>query len=322
MEKLQTEPTMEKGKEAITVNGIAYNYLKDRLMGGDIYVNTDRTAYLRTHSAAEIAGELNITRDLHERGFPVPEVLAEGVLPTGESYFIESSIGDRNFADQFTEETKENGVVSDATFDAFTEAVKKYCEAQFNPKNFVPQNKEAMAQMIALANVIRNNPPSEEMREPFMEAIERASERSLSLPWGYIQADLNAYNILPNGVIDFELASFGPVGYDGLTNVFFGRMWPEGKVRYRFSNEQIARYIAELDSVAIAYDLPKLSEYSDDFLVLKTIWASGKDKGSEEDPTSNPDFWAWRVKMRDWCIQQYLKGEKIDTDLFEEVGNK
>jgi aminoglycoside/choline kinase family phosphotransferase len=312
---------MEKGKEAITIDGVAYSYLKDRLMGGDIYVNADRSAYLRTHSAAEIAGELNITRDLRSRGFPVPEVLAEGELPTGASYFIESSIGDGNFADQFTEETKANGLVSDASFDAFIDTVKKYCEAQFNPRNYLPHDKEGLAHMIALANVLRNNPPSDAMREAFMEAIERASERSLTLPWGYIQADLNAYNILPNGVIDFELASFGPVGYDALTNVYFGRMWNEGRVRYRFSNEQIARYTAELDSVAAAYNLPPISEYTDDFLVLKTIWATCKDKGSEEDPTSNQDFWAWRVKVRDWCIQQYLRGEKIDTDMFEEIGN-
>jgi hypothetical protein len=184
MEELNNDPVMENGKEAITVNGVAYGYLKDRLMGGDIYVNADRTAYLRTHSANEIAGELNITRDLYERGFPVPKVLAEGVLPTGESYFIESSIGDRNFADQFTEETKVNGIASDSTFEAFTNAVMHYCKAQFNPENYVPHDKEALAHMIAIANVLRNNPPSDEMREAFMEAIERASERCLSLPWG------------------------------------------------------------------------------------------------------------------------------------------
>jgi hypothetical protein len=122
-------------------------------------------------------------------------------------------------------------------------------------------------------------------------------------------------------VIDFELASFGPVGYDALTNAFFGRMWPESNVRYRFSNEQIRNYIAELDAVAATRSLPAISEYTDDFLVLKAIWSTSKDKGSEENPESSPEFWTWRVKVRDWCILQYLKGEKIDTDMLEEVGS-
>jgi len=322
MEKIETPTAMEKTVEAITVDGLTYTYLKNRLTGGDIYVNADKTAYLRTHTASAIAGELNITRDLSERGFPVPHVLGEGTLVTGESYFIEESIGDKVFGDIFSEETKAVGQASAASFEALTLIMKTYCAAQCNPNNYVPHSDEALAQMTALANVMRNNPPSEEMHGPFMEAYDKASSRVRSLPWGYIQSDLNAFNILPNGVIDFELAGVGPVGYDALTNIYFGRIWPKEMVRYRFSNEQIAAYIAELDAVAKAYGVPRISDYEDDFLVLKNMWGSGKDKKSEENPGSSPEFWAWRVRVRDWCIRQYLKGEKIDTDRFEEVGSQ
>ena len=99
-------------------------------------------------------------------------------------------------------------------------------------------------------------------------------------------------------------------------------MWPKEKIRYRFTKEQIAKYIAEIDAVADAHNLPSISTYTDDFLVLKNIWGSGKDKASEEHPERDKEFWAWRIKVRDWCIRQYLKGEKIDTDLFEEVGSQ
>lgn len=319
---MEVSHSMEKEKPIITIEGVQYSYFKDRLMGGSLYTTEDREVYLRTNEAAKIAGELNITRELSNRGFPVPHVIGNGTLANGDSYFIEESIGDKSFADTFTEETKAEGLVSDESFEAFIALIKKYCEAQFNPENYVPHDKEALAHMVALANVMRNNPPSEETREAFMEAYDKAAERTLSLPWGYIQADLNAYNILPEGIIDFELASFGPVGYDALTNVYFGRIWPKDKVRYRFSNEQIARYTAEIDAVAKRYNLPPISEYVDDFLVLKNIWGSGKDKASEEHPDRDPDFWQWRVQVRDWCIQQYLKGEKINTDLFEEIGTK
>jgi aminoglycoside/choline kinase family phosphotransferase len=310
----------EMQKKPINIKGISYLYIKERLMGGSIYANQERSAYLRTNGAAEISGEINITRELSERGFPVPHVLGSGTLEDGNNYFIEESIGDKVFADIFNEETKAAEHARDETFEAFTAVVKKYCEAQFNPTNYVAHDKEALASMTALANVMRNNPPSAKMRELFMQAYEKAAERVLSLPWGYVQADLNAYNILPDGIIDFELARFGPIGYDALTNIYFNIIWPKEKIRYRFSKEQVARYIAEIDAVAKACNLPAISSYTDDFLVLKNIWGSGKDKTSEEHPERDSEFWSWRVQVRDWCIRQYLKGEKIDTDLFEAVG--
>ena len=302
---------MEKEKQSISIEGVTYNYIKNRLMGGSVYANENRSAYLRINAAAEITREINITKDLYRRGFPVPRVLGSGTLPNGDSYFIEESIGTKHFGDIFMEETKAAGQASDESFAAFTDLMKKYCEAQFNPTNFVPRDKETIAQMSARANVLRNNPPSDDMRDLFMEAYEKASERALTLPWSYIQSDLNAFNILPEGIIDFELAHFGAVGYDVLTSVYFGRMWPKDRVVYRFGNEQIARYVAEIDAVAKAHHLPVMSEYTEDFLVLKNIWSTGKDKDSEERPESNPEFWAWRIKVRDWCIRQYLKGEKI-----------
>jgi aminoglycoside/choline kinase family phosphotransferase len=309
----------EKKKENIEIDGKTFSYIKNRLIGGKVFGNQDKSEYLRTANHAEIAGEVNLTKDLYARGFPVPEVLASGTLNDGTSYYIEKSIGERVFGEIFMEETKAQGRVSEESFDAFLDVIRRYCEAQFDHKNFVPHDKDALAAMTALANVMRNNPPSPQMQAMFNEAYEKASERIMSLPLSYVQADLNAFNILHDGIIDFELAAFGPVGYDALTNVHFGRMWPKERVAYVFTDDQIAKYISEIDRVAQEKGLPKVSEYENDFLVLKAIWSSGKDKESEDNPESNPDFWEWRVKMRDWCIRQYLKGERIDSNQFEAV---
>lgn len=324
MEEISTtKPNMaeaeKKKPENISVEGKNFAYVKNRLIGGQVFASQDKTEYLRTANAAEIAGEVNLTKDLYERGFPVPEVVATGTLENGTAYYIEKSIGERVFGEIFMDETKAEGRVSDETFDAFLQVIRKYCEAQFSPKNFVPHEVDALAGITALANVMRNNPPSPEMSAMFSEAYERASKRVAALPWGYVQADLNAFNILREGVIDFELAGFGPVGYDAITNVHFGRMWPKERVAYVFSDDQVAKYIAEIDKVAQEKGLPAMSEYENDFLVLKAIWSSGKDKESEDNPESHPDFWEWRVKMRDWCIRQYLNGEKIDSNQFEEA---
>lgn len=311
---------VEKKTEDIIIEGKSFAYVKDRLIGGKVFANQDKSEYLRTANPAEIAGEVNLTKDLYERGFPVPEVVATGELENSTAYYIEKSIGDRVFGDIFMKETKAQGQVSDESFNAFVEVIKKYCSAQFNPKNFVPQDKDSLAGITALANVMRNNPPSSEMQEMFTEAYEKATEKVASLPWGYIQSDLNAFNILHDGIIDFELAGFGPVGYDALTNVHFGRMWPKDRVAYRFSEEQITKYIEAIDAIAQENGLPVMSSYANDFLVLKAIWASGKDKESEDNPKSNPDFWEWRVNMRNWCIKQYLEGESINSNKFEEAG--
>jgi hypothetical protein len=321
MPTMEQPAELEQERPPITVEGAEYAYLKERLMGGYIYANADRSAYLRTHNVAEIAGEVNLTRELGKRGFPVPKILGTGMLPSGESYYIEESIGEKVFGDVFMEETKAAGYVNDDSFDAFTQVAKRYAEAQFNPANLVPHDKEALAHMASLANIMRNNPPSDAMHPAFMEAYEKAAERMLTLPWGYVQADLNAFNMLPNGIIDFELAHFGPVGYDVFTNVYFGTMWPKERIAYRFTDEQIAQYVAELDAVAVTHNLPAMSAYSNDFMVLKTIWSTAKDKNSEANPDRHTEFWKWRVQVRDWAIEQYLKGEKVDANLFEKVGS-
>ena len=313
------EKVVEK-PENIVVEGKDFAYIKSRLIGGQVFANQDKTEYLRTANVAEIADEVNLTKELYERGFPVPEVVTSGTLEDGTGFYIEKSIGERIFGDIFMEETRSEGHVSDESFDTFIEIIAKYCQAQFNQDNFVPNNPNALDEITALANVMRNNPPSPEMQPLFTEAYKRAGERISILPSGYIQADLNAFNILPQGIIDFELAGFGPIGYDAVTNLHFGRMWPKERVVYIFTENQIERYVSKIDEIALAQALPKMSEFENDFMVLKAIWASGKDKESEDNPESHTDFWEWRVNMRDWCIKQYLKGEKIDSSQFENAG--
>lgn len=304
-------------EQGITIGNNRFTYIKDRLAGGRVFVNEDRNAYLRTGSPSEITGEANLTRELYGRGFPVPKLLETGTLPNGDVYYIEQSIGEDVFGDIFREETKTSGHVSDKSFDDFSRVIRKYCEAQFNPANLVPHDRDTLAHMTILETVMRNHPPSDEMREMFTMAYERASQKVLSLPWGYIQPDLNAFNVLKGGIIDFEMAGFGPLGYDVLMNVYFGRMWPADRVAYVFTDEQITRYITEVDKVALDKGLPVISPYTEDFLILKTIWVTSKDKGSD-----SPDFLQWRVRVRDWSIKQYLTNKKIDTNQFEFVGRQ
>jgi len=312
----------KKADESITVEGQDFAYVKDRLIGGRVFANQDKTEYLRTASAAEIAGEANLTKDLYERGFPVPKVIATGTLKDGTAYYTERSIGDRHFGQIFKQNTKTEGHITEESLDAFINVIKRYCAAQFNYKNFVPHNPDSLAKISAFEIAMRSNPPAPDMEPMFAEVYQKANERLSKLPWGYLQPDLNPFNILHDGIIDFELADFGPIGYDTVTNIYFERMWPTKEVSYHASDEQIAKYVAAIDAIAKEHDLPPMSSFTDDFLVLKAIWASAKPKESEEGAEKYADLWKWRANVRDWCVKQYLKGEPIDSNQFQVVGGE
>lgn len=309
-------------QKELTIQGESFVYVKERRMGGAVYKNDDGSRYVRVANINDIHGEVNFTKELHERHFPVPRVLDEGKISDTLHYYIEESLGNTVFGEQFQKETKEHGAVLDSTFDRFTEVVLTYARAQFDGKNFVLRNRADIARTILLDNVWRNNPPSEEIEEQFNVAYKKAADRVMELPFGYLQSDLNAYNILEGGVIDFENASLGPVGFDIITNVFFGRFWPRIALAYNVTDEQIDRYNAAVDEIATSMGLPKMTDYRNDFILLKAIRATHKGVTSEEHPDCNPQFWDWRVRVRDWCIYQYLENKTLHTRDFEKVGGE
>ena len=305
----------------ISIGAERYRYLKRRLAGGAVFVSADGASYLRASDAAAIRGEVARARDLADRGFPVPRVRATGTLADGRGYFIEPAIGDRVFGDLFRAETVAHGRVTDATLDRFTRVMERYCAAQCAGANAVPPDPAALAGTVWLANVLRNNPPAAGRRAAFDAAYAAVGRRVGALPWGYALTDLNPFNVLPGGVIDLELAGVAPVGYDAVTGIYFGRLWPAARVAYVVTDAQIARYRRRIAAVARRQGVANLGAYADDFLVLKAIWGTAKEREAGAHPERHGDFWRWRVAVRDWCIAAYLAGRPIDTRAFEAVGS-
>lgn len=304
----------------ISIGAERYRYLKRRLAGGAVYASADRRPYLRAGDAAAIRGEVARARDLADRGFPLPRIRASGTLADGRGYFVEPAIGDRVFGELFRAETAARGRVADATFDRYTRVMEWYCAAQCAGANAVPPHPDLLAQMVPLANALRNNPPSPPGRAAFDAAYALASRRVGALRWGYALADLNPFNVLPGGVIDLELAGCAPVGYDAVTGAYFGRMWPAARVAYAVTDAQIARYRRRIEAVARRHGVATLGAYRDDFLVLKAIWGTAKEHYLEHHPGRHAGFWRWRVAVRDWCVAEFLAGRTIDTRAFEAVG--
>ncbi|MBI5456579.1 phosphotransferase [Candidatus Kaiserbacteria bacterium] len=310
-------------RDRLLINGIEYSHVKNRLTGGAIYTNQDKSVYVKTGRRSDVLKEMAISKDLLKRGFQVPRIIDEGgTLPSGEWFYIEESIGDRIFGDIFKEETIANGQVGEDSLNDFVTVIENYCRAQFDPTNHLPPDRAALDKMAALDNVMIYNPPSETTRVAFATAYGQAAEKVQRIPWGYVQSDLNVFNMLRGGVIDFELADHGPIGYDTISCLYFGRMWPAKQVAYHMTDDQIKRCVAAIDAEAVKHGLSPLSDLSEEFLVIKSIWGTAKKKkSSQEDPEKYKDFWTWRVKVRDWCIERYLKGKKIDSNLFDDIGS-
>ena len=84
--------------ENISVSGSTFHYFKDRLNGGKVFANQEKSRYLRTANASEIADEITLTRNLYQRGFPVPEVVATGALESGTAITSRSRLATESLA--------------------------------------------------------------------------------------------------------------------------------------------------------------------------------------------------------------------------------
>jgi hypothetical protein len=263
----------------------------------------------------EIASEYAFCRDLGRRGFPVAGLLARGQVGSGLAFFVERSIGPQTFGAQFMAEESGMAAVQDDTFDRFRKVMGDYAAAQFTPAN--RSGDGSTAEVALLDSVLKHHPP----RSPaeFHEAYRSAESMLRKHPWCFSQSDLNPFNVLPRGVIDFELATPAPAGFDVVTCVYFGRFWPRRMTAYRISDGQIHRYLETLDEVAQRHGLQSVSAHRNEFLLLKAIWATAKDAFHEQNPAVDADLWPWRVAVRDWCVGEYLAGRPIDTSRFDTI---
>lgn len=309
-------------EQTLTLEGEQYAFVKSRRLGGAVFVNRDHSRYARVGLAVETEREAALTETLFERGFPVPRVLSRGTVDEERSYYTETSIGTVVFGEQFEQEWKKEGTVSPQSFSSFLSVLTRYAEAQSKKQNQVEGSQKHIDNCVSLENVLRNNPPQPESEERFFEAYKKASTQVLRLPFVYAQADLNAFNMLEDGVIDFEHACHAPLGFDISTCLLFPTLWPERATRYRFSDTQTEAGMHAIQNILTSVGVPHAHAHTmrEEFLLLKLIRATAKAKESELHAACNPEFWRWRTRVRDSAVHSYLNNEPIDPSTFEEIG--
>lgn len=298
----------------ITCGPRVYEYLKPRFAGGWTYASCDRAAYLRAGAPSDIERECAVLRDLHAKGFAVPEQEGHGRLSETLSFFVEESIGDLTLGQVFVEDTRETGRVRGGSIDRYTTAIGAYLSAQCRWAESSADHGWIETALL-LDNVRRNCPLSDRVSS----ALERALRTLEGWPICPSQSDLNAFNVFDDGVIDFELATMAPVGMDVVTSIVFGRYWPSDRRLYQITDDQVERFLAAMDRTSVRHGMRPVTERMNEFLFMKAVWATARDAVSDAYPGLDADLWAWRRKLCEWSAQEYLSGRMIDTGRFTDI---
>ena len=302
-----------------TIAGRSWSLHRSRASGGGkIYKSIDGSSYLRTDSPKSIRDEVTFAKELHHLNFPVPKVEESGELKD-EAYFIENSLGNETFGATFRREFKESGIVSDETFRQYCLISKDFLEAQLKSAKKFVGSKNDMRKSIHVDTVLDENP---DLNSHFvLQAVDKAIARTADLPSVLTHGDLNPFNILQKGVIDFEHSFIAPAGYDVIGNIFYGRFWNfrdelgEQKLSYDFADKQVKAYLYAVDKIAEKHNIEKLSDFIDDFLLLKSIWSLCHEKKLAH-ASGSYNKWHFRKAVLLYCLEQYSTEKPIDTKAF------
>jgi hypothetical protein len=298
---------MEKPK--LIIEGKVYTFVKNR-NHVPVSIYKSSTEYLRIGPKELLLKEIDYQKTLLGFGFPVPEIIKEGAYED-QYYFIEPSLGERHFSQIFKANLSDVNTVSNTDFAVFLALIKKYAEAQLKTvtaSKFIPSEVEGMIKYDVVVNELPN------LEKMTTEAMRKAEGRIATLPIALTHGDFNPHNILEAGVIDWERASYAPLGYDLATNIsqiFFFPLRGEYEYigGYTYSREQIDQYWKEMDALYTANGFPKVSEYATDFIFCRTIWSVVRmDRW--------PNIQRWRYRQYEEVLTEYLNTGNLTELLF------
>lgn len=316
---------MEKPAETYQLGEKVYEVVKPkRLREGMVLKHGDTYARLGPKDA--VLEEQVHTESLLRRGFPVPQILESAAHGDDEWYFVEESVGDETFHNMFKTEMDDKGKVTDATFNSYLSLMSRYLDAQVRDENHTTVTaSEFIAALLDESAVLGNYCYFENPAEPYCDAIKKVTKRLTNADMGILQFDLNPYNILENGVIDFELVGYGPIGYDVLMSARWGGAWfPNYLSRYpraySLSNDQIAASDNLVRNKALSADLVDPTIFLEEFLLLKTAWGVMEFDVPQADwPQDKIAFRRYRSNLLNRAAESYLADKPIDYWNFADI---
>jgi len=227
---------------------------------------------LRIGDRERIERDLARHRQMAEAGFPLATILSEGTSD-GQSYFIESSLGEKHLGARFADDIEQTGAIRPELFEKFVLVVEKFARAQLNTRD-VGNQISGLEAGILLSKLLEEMPEhSSSITERFNQAQNKLKELPLVLTHG----DCNPNNLYPEGIIDLEDSFQGPYGYDLVSAIEHINSFPDSReyeyfAKYRFTPEQKKQFYDRLDAISVESGLLPLSEYAEDLEYCRAVW--------------------------------------------------
>lgn len=285
----------------ITYKEKSYDFIKERRNRTRIYQAQDKKSFLRVGPILVIDEELRFHNRLISQGYPVPKILLEDSWSEDEKLFCESSAGEEHFGILFRNDVENGGTIREETFQSFLKIIGSFSQAQ--KKEITPtQNWESVFLATHFDVLIEELPEKE--RE-IMAIWEKIKSDLKEVPFVLCHGDLNPFNILPEGIIDFETAFEGPLGYDLISASSSIDWFPRQRdaeflAGYSFTENQRQQMLALLPDSARLFDA---------LFVLRSVWLVVRMQ-------KYPKLQVWRYTKFQEIMQQYLLRESLYQKLY------
>ncbi|MBI4250737.1 phosphotransferase [Candidatus Uhrbacteria bacterium] len=281
---------------SITIRGIRYSFVRKREQQ-DIRVYRARGGYLRIGPSTLVAKERKHSEVLHRMHFPVPDIISHGTY-RDQGYFVERSIGTRQFGKIFISDCEQNGKISEQHMASFLRIISRYAAVQLAAQQ-KKKDWRAFGQSVHLP-ILQKELPNKSAR--LRRAYARAAERLSIFPFVVSHGDFNAHNIFPRGVIDMEHVCVAPAGYDLITVMTHIEAFPEVpgyeyRRLYSFSQHQKDSYLTFVDRFFTGAGLPPPSGYIKEFRFYRMVWSAARMQ-------RHPRLQQWRYRLLDTVMKE------------------
>ena len=283
----------------LEVKGKSFRYVRTRAYDPTL-VYRGRGTYLRIGPTRLIDRELGLQKWLLDSGFPVAEVVDSGVL-LGRGYFVEKSLGKATFTTAWGRDYRERGRVAARGFSRYMGLTRRFLLAQLSTAPGGHGNEFDAGVHIAdtLEDLLG-------MKNNLLRALGQAKSRISVFPVVFCHGDFSPANFLDRGVVDFEWSFWGYAGYEAVTSLYWTYFFPKSPMEnhrrlYEPTPAQSSAYLGMVDEIYRSRGLPKPSEFVDDFMLPKAIWAAAK-------MGKLPKLQKWRFGLLESLIEAYSDG--------------
>lgn len=282
-----------------------FEYIKTRETGSiGVFKSEDGTQFLRIGDKVSITLEVGLHRKLIQNGFPVPPIISEGEYGK-KAYYIEQSLGEKHLSDLFLADYTTTGEISNTHFNSLLSLSKLLAKAQLR----TVQDKCDLENLYSgiLMHTIQKELPHlwDRIRSAYWIAVQKIAQ----LPFVASHGDLNPHNMFERGIIDFGDAHDAPLGYDLVCNVYQEFNFPkigdyESMRWFELSPKQIGEYFFEIDGLLERSGASKISDFKEDFIVLRAIRSTAR-------IGKNTKLRQWRTDRLAKILASYISGASI-----------